>query len=447
MYTVNTTHDPTLKSWVQSANAPGAEFPIQNLPYCVFQQPSGPPSIGVGIGDQILDLRTCAGSGLLSDPFVQVASQPTLNALMGLSTGDQSQFRRLIQSLLTENASAKKDNIEPALVSQTDVKFQLPCLIGDYSDFYASIYHATNVGSMFRPDNPLLPNYKHIPIGYHGRASSIVVSGTPIHRPVGQLSPTEEGGNPSRAACQLLDYELEVGCFVGRGNDLGSTIPINEAEEHLFGLTLLNDWSARDIQKWEYQPLGPFLAKSFATTISPWIVTMEALAPFRCAEFTRPDGDPQPLDYLTSESNSNSGGVDLQLEVFLQTAAMQQQGMDPQMLTRGSFTSLYWTLAQMLTHHCSNGCNMRTGDMLGSGTVSGLARDSRGCLLELTWDGDQANAVPGTQRTPIELPTGEERKFLADGDEVIIKGFCESDSHRRIGFGICAGKILPAQEL
>jgi fumarylacetoacetase len=447
MYKINSTHEPTLKSWIESANEPGTDFPIQNLPYCVFQQSSGKPSIGVGIGDQILDLGVCAGTGLLSDNFGDVASQPTLNGLMGLAVDDQSQLRRLIMGLLIEDTSRDKTIIEQALVLQSDVTLLMPCVIGDYSDFYASVYHATNVGSMFRPDNPLLPNYKHIPIGYHGRASSIVVSGTPIHRPVGQLSPTEEGGNPTRAACKLLDYELEVGCFVGRGNKLGGAISINDAEEHLFGLTLLNDWSARDIQKWEYQPLGPFLAKSFASTISPWIVTMEALAPFRCAEFARPEGDPTPLEYLASESNSKFGGVDLQLEVYLRTEKMQQQRLDPQLLTRGSFTNLYWTLAQMLTHHSSNGCNMRAGDMLGSGTVSGLARDSRGCLLELTWDGDQTNAVPGSQRTPIKLPTGEERKFLADGDEVIIKGFCETDSHRRIGFGVCAGKILPAQNV
>lgn len=445
MYTVNSTHEPTLKSWIESANEPETDFPIQNLPYCVFEQSSGKPSIGVGIGDQILDLRVCANTGLLNDHFVDAASQPTLNALMELSVEDQSQLRRLIMCLLVENTTAEREILEKALVFQTDVTFLLPCSIGDYSDFYASVYHATNVGSMFRPDNPLLPNYKHIPIGYHGRASSIVVSGTQIHRPIGQLSPTEDGGTPMRAACKLLDYELEVGCLVGRGNELGDTISINNAEQHIFGLTLLNDWSARDIQKWEYQPLGPFLAKSFASTISPWIVTMEALAPFRCAEFTRPNGDPQPLDYLASESNSKSGGVDLNLEVYLRTEQMQQQAMEPKMLTRGSFTNLYWTLAQMLTHHSSNGCNMRTGDMLGSGTVSGLSRDSRGCLLELTWDGDQTNVVPGTQRTPIKLPTGEERKFLADGDEVIIKGFCETESHRRIGFGTCAGKILPAK--
>jgi fumarylacetoacetase len=297
---------------------------------------------------------------------------------------------------------------------------------------------------MFRPNNPLLPNYKHIPIGYHGRASSIVVSGSPVRRPLGQLAPATEGGNPTRAACKLLDYELEVGCYIAQGNELGTSIPIDQVEDYLFGLSLLNDWSARDIQKWEYQPLGPFLAKSFASTVGPWIVTMEALAPFRCPEFKRPAEDPQPLDYLTSMFNTKSGAVDLQLEVFLRSAQMAEQGMEPVKLSAGSFNNMYWTFGQMVAHHASNGCNLQPGDLLGSGTVSGLDRGSRGCLLELTWDGDQKNPVPGTQRTPITLPTGEERKFLVDGDEVIFKGHCQNDSHRRIGFGACSGTIVAA---
>lgn len=444
MQSVNPTHDKELESWIESANEPKAEFPIQNLPYCVFSHSAAGPAIGVGIGDQILNLKLAAELGLLPDRFIDAVSQSTLNEVMRLPASERSQLRAAISNLLSTVSTGNRETIGKALVFQTDVSYQLPCHIGDYTDFYASVYHATNVGSMFRPNNPLLPNYKHIPIGYHGRASSIVVSGTEFPRPVGQLSPAEEGGSPTRAACKLLDYELEVACFVAQGNSLGKTISIDQAEEHLFGLALLNDWSARDIQKWEYQPLGPFLAKSFATTISPWIVTMEALAPFRCAEFSRPEGDPIPLDYLTHSENSRSGGVDLNLEVYLRSEEMASQDMEPIKLSSGSFTNMYWTLAQMLTHHSSNGCNMQPGDMLGSGTVSGLARESRGCLLELTWDGDQTHPVPGTQRTPIKLPTGEERKFLADGDEVIIKGFCESESHRRIGFGTCAGKILPA---
>ena len=444
MYALNATHSRDLVSWVESANQPETDFPIQNLPYCVFQAPNEPASIGIGIGDQILNLRACVEAGLLASDFVDVSQQTTLNSLMALSPAQQSQLRARIVELLTAGSPEAEKITRDALVSQSSVNFLLPCDIGDYSDFYASVYHATNVGSMFRPDNPLLPNYKHIPIGYHGRASSIVVSGTPVRRPVGQLSPAEPGSTPMRDACKLFDYELEVGCLVGQGNKLGDSVSIKNAESHMFGLTLLNDWSARDIQKWEYQPLGPFLAKSFASTISPWVVTMEALAPFRCPEFRRDSEDPRPLDYLSSDSNSQSGGVDLQLEVYLLTEQMQQQGLEPKLLTRGSFTNLYWTFAQMLTHHSSNGCNLRTGDMLGSGTVSGQTRDSRGCMLELTWDGDQQNALPGSQRTPIQLPTGEERKFLADGDTVIFRGFCESRDHRRIGFGVCMGQVLPA---
>lgn len=445
MQSINATHDPNLRSWISSANEPDTDFPIQNLPYCVFQQSDKSRSIGVGIGDQILNLKIAAELGLLDDKFIEPISQPTLNAVMALPVGDRQQLRESISQLLGEKTQTDRAAVEKALVFQTDVELVMPCTVGDYTDFYASVYHATNVGSMFRPNNPLLPNYKHIPIGYHGRASSVVASGTEFHRPVGQLSPAEEGGAPSRSACKLLDYELEVACFVAQGNALGQTITINDAEDHLFGLALLNDWSARDIQKWEYQPLGPFLAKSFVTTISPWIVTMDALAPFRCAEFSRPQGDPTPLDYLSSDTNSKSGGIDLTLEVYLRSDQMASEGVEPTKLSSGSFTNMYWTIAQLLTHHSSNGCNMQPGDMLGSGTVSGLARDSRGCLLELTWDGDQSNPVPGTQRTPIKLPTGEERKFLADGDEVIIKGFCENDAHRRIGFGTCTGKVLPAQ--
>ena len=445
MHTVNQTHDADLTSWIQSANESGTDFPIQNLPFCVFHHSSDDAAIGVGIGDQILNLKRAAKLGLLSDNFVETVSQSSLNSVMSLAVSDRNRLRAAISELLSEGTSTDREALEQTLVPQSDVAFALPCTIGDYTDFYASIYHATNVGNMFRPGNALLPNYKHIPIGYHGRASSVVVSGTEFPRPVGQLSPSEDGGSPTRSACKLLDYELEVACFVAQGNQLGETISINEAEDHLFGLALLNDWSARDIQKWEYQPLGPFLAKSFATTVSPWIVTMEALAPFRCAEFSRPDGDPTPLNYLTSATNSSLGGVDLTLEVFLQSAEMQKEGIAPVRLSRGSFTNMYWTLAQMLTHHSSNGCNLRPGDMLGSGTVSGLDRDSRGCLLELTWDGDQTHPVPGSQRTPIKLPSGEERKFLADGDEVIIKGFCENETHRRIGFGTCAGKVLPAR--
>lgn len=445
MKSLNTTHEPSLKSWVESANAEDTDFPIQNLPFCVFEKSNQPPAIGIGIGDRILHLKVCAELGLLTDNLVEAASSHSLNLLMSMDVESRSQLREIVSGLLSDQTTADQDVVSKALLFQSDVDLIMPCQIGDYTDFYASIYHATNVGTMFRPNNPILPNYKHIPIGYHGRASSVVVSGTKIHRPIGQLSPAEEGGLPTRGPCKLLDYELEVACFVAGGNKLGETISIAEAEKQIFGLSLLNDWSARDIQKWEYVPLGPFLGKSFATTISPWIVTLEALAPFRCPEFARPSGDPTPLEYLQSETNSKSGGIALELEVYLRSEEMVNQNMEPMKLTQGSFTNLYWTIAQMLTHHSSNGCNMRPGDMFGSGTVSGLERDTRGCLLELTWDGDKDNPVPGSQRTPLKLPTGEERKFLADGDEIILKGFCKNDSHRRIGFGTCSGKILPAR--
>lgn len=441
MHSIDHTHNSQLKSWIESANESDSNFPIQNLPYCVFQKQGMAPTIGVGIGEQILNLRRCAELGLLDERFAMAVSQTTLNELMALPVDQRTDLRHAISGLLFVQTTADRNALDSATLFQSDVEFRMPCQIGDYSDFYASIYHATNVGSMFRPDNPLLPNYKHIPIGYHGRASSIVVSGTPVRRPVGQLSPEVDGGNPTRAASKLLDYELEVGCFVAEGNQLGHPIPIAEAESHLFGLCLLNDWSARDLQKWEYQPLGPFLAKSFASTVSPWVVTMEALAPFRCPEFVREQGDPQPLDYLSSSENSKTGGIDLHLEVYLRSALMAEQGTAPMKLSAGSFTNMYWTFAQMLTHHASNGCNLRPGDLLGSGTVSGKTRDSRGSLIELTWDGELDKPVPGSQRTALKLPTGEERKFLADGDEVTLTGYCQRENFRRIGLGNCVGKI------
>lgn len=443
MLSIDETHNPKLTSWVESANG-HPEFPIQNLPFGIFQIGPGTPTVGVAIGDQIFDLKKAASLGMLSDDVVDAASQTGLNDLMALTKAQRAQLRKTISACLASETTSSRESLDHCLVHQSDATMLLPARIGDYTDFYASVFHATNVGSMFRPNNPLLPNYKHIPIGYHGRASSIVASGHPVKRPIGQLSPAEEGGSPTREACKLLDYELEVGCFVAEGNQLGSTIDIADAESKMFGLTLLNDWSARDLQKWEYQPLGPFLAKSFVSTISPWVVTMEALAPFRCAEFKRPAGDPLPLDYLTSEDNSKLGGIDVSLEVYLQSAKMKEQGIEPMRLTGSSLTDLYWTPAQMLTHHSSNGCNMQPGDLLGSGTVSGKARDARGCLLELTWDGDMETPVPGTQRTPLQLPTGEERKFLADGDIVIIRGYCQREGQARIGFGECVGQVVAA---
>ena len=447
MRSIDHTHTKDLASWVETANEPASDFPIQNLPYCCFtSKQSHEPRIGVGIGDKILDLGVCTKRGLIASEFESALSPTSLNRLMSLDVPQRVSLRHRISELLSRQSDELQSNETlrgEVLVNQSEVAFVVPARVRDYTDFYASVFHATNVGSMFRPDNPLLPNYKHVPIGYHGRASSLVISGTDVRRPAGQLSPAEEGGNPSFGACKLLDYELEVGFYVAQGNPLGQAISLDRAEDHIFGMCLVNDWSARDIQKWEYQPLGPFLAKSFATSVSPWVVTMEALAPFRCTAYQRPEGDPQPLEYLTSAPNQNNGGVDLQLQVLIRSKQMREAGMPPHQISHGSFRDMYWTIAQMLAHHSSNGCNMQPGDLLASGTVSNRERSSRGCLLEMTWDGELNKPVPGTQRTPIVLPTGEERKFLQDGDEVFLTGFCENEEYRRIGFGSCVGTIIP----
>jgi fumarylacetoacetase len=355
---------------------------------------------------------------------------------MALGRDSWSALRHQISALLASDSPAYRANRrlgDRILVSMAEAELLLPARIGDYTDFYASVYHATNVGSMFRPDNPLLPNYKWVPIGYHGRASSIVPSGTPVRRPRGQIK-TPNADTPVFAATQALDYEMEVGCFVGPGNPLGTPVPIARAEDHLFGLCLVNDWSARDIQSWEYQPLGPFLAKNFATTVSPWVVTSEALEPFRTPAFERPSGDPAPLPYLDSPADRAGGGVDVTLEVSLRTARMRDAGLPPHQLSRSRMADLYWTIAQMFTHHTSNGCNLQPGDLFATGTISGPGKEARGCLLELTWRGAE----------PLALPTGETRKFLEDGDEVIMRGYCERPGTARIGFGECGGVIVAA---
>jgi len=359
---------------------------------------------------------------------------PTLNELMSRGASARRALRNAISALLAESAAVHRRQIaEHALVLQTDAELFLPAQIGDYTDFYASVHHATNVGSMFRPDQPLLPNYKWVPIGYHGRASSIVVSGTPVRRPVGQRKgPNEEV--PSVGPSRLLDYELELAAFVGTGNALGDAIPMEQANEHLFGLCLLNDWSARDIQAWEYQPLGPFLAKNFASTISPWVVTLEALEPFRQPLAPRAEGVPEPLPYLTSDADRAHGGFGITVETWLRTAQMREAGDPAVRLTQGQATDLYWSMAQLLVHHASSGCNLRPGDLLGSGTISGAAKESRGCLLELTWRGAE----------PLTLPNGETRRFLEDGDELEITAFAEREGAARIGFGRCVGTIMPA---
>jgi len=437
---MNETHDPRLRSWVESADGPETDFPIQNLPLGVFTRSGDPDTsarVGVAIGDSILDVTAAVTAKLLRPTSAAAACRSsTLNSLMALEKTEHSELRSGLSDLLragsdvAANAAARRETI---LVPMNRAELHLPVAIGDYSDFYASIYHATNVGRMFRPDNPLLPNYKYVPIGYHGRASSIVVSGTPVRRPVGQTR-APDAPAPSFGPSRTLDYEAEMGLFVGRGNDLGTVISINDAEEHIFGYCLVNDWSARDIQTWEYQPLGPFLAKNFATTISPWVVTAEAAAPYRVPAFPRPDGDPAPLDYLSSEKNEREGGLDATLEIYLSSSRMREENIQPVLLSRAPFSRMYWTLAQMVTHHASNGCNLRTGDLLASGTVSGPSRDEMGCLLEVTRRGAD----------PVELPTGETRTFLEDGDEVIMRGQMDASARPRIGFGDCRGVILPA---
>jgi fumarylacetoacetase len=431
---LNETHTPKLRSWIESANVHGTDFPIQNLPFGVFKQKwaSDLPRVGVAIGDQVLDVSVCRKAGLFDGPAEKAAAaceQSSLNQLMSLGLPYWSALRRRLSELLRENGT-DKDRVRPGLVPISEIEMSLPAEIGDYTDFYASIHHATNVGSMFRPNNPLLPNYKYVPIGYHGRSSSIVVSGTLVRRPSGQLK-DEKDEHPMFAPSNRLDYELEVGAFVGPGNMLGEAVEIGRAEEHLFGICILNDWSARDIQTWEYQPLGPFLAKNFASTISPWVVTMEALAPYRVPPFVRPAGDPSPLPYLSSSDDARYGGIDLNLEVHLSSGQMREKNMNPMMLSRGNFKEMYWTMAQMVAHHTSNGCNLRPGDLLGSGTVSGPTKDSLGSLLELTWRGSD----------PLKLPSGEERKFLEAGDEVIMRGSCEKEGAVSIGLGECRGII------
>ena len=436
------THDPARRSWVASADG-HPDFPIQNLPFGVFRRrgSAAAPSGGVAIGDAVLDLAACAEAGLFTgdaDRAARACAEPALNRFMGLGGRYWSALRRAVSHLLS--ADARGAPLDPRarpslLLAAAEVELLLPAEIPDYTDFYASVFHATNVGSLFRPDNPLLPNYKWVPIGYHGRASSIVPSGTPVHRPAGQTS-ADPAGPPVFGLTRRLDYELEVGFFVGPGNELGRPIPIADAGRHLFGVCLVNDWSARDVQSWEYQPLGPFLAKNFATTISPWVVTLDALAPFRTAAFERPAGDPAPLPYLHDDDERRAGGIGITLEVLLSSTRMRAEKAAPMRLSRSELADLYWTPAQLLAHHASGGCNLRPGDLLASGTVSGAAKDARGCLLELTWRGTE----------PVRLPTGEERRFLEDGDEVVMRGWCEREGFARIGLGECRGEVVGSEK-
>jgi fumarylacetoacetase len=431
------TLDPAVRSFVPAANTTGADFPLQNLPFGVFCAAGDDRRIGVAIGDRVIDLRGAVETGVLAlpAPVAEACGERGLNALMALGPSARMAVRRAVHALLREGSPLAGDAAMQArlLFAQSDVAMVMPATVGDYTDFYASINHATTVGAMFRPDNPLLPNYKWVPIGYHGRASSVVPSETPVRRPSGQAKPPEEAG-PLVIPTRQLDYELELGAWVGTGNALGEPIAIEDAESHLFGVSLLNDWSARDVQAWEYQPLGPFLAKNFATSISPWIVTMDALSPFRVPRPERPAGDPDPLPYLDGATDRAFGAIAITLEVSLATAAMRADGMTPVRLCRTGFAGMYWTLAQMLTHHASGGCNLRPGDLLGSGTVSGTGADERGCLLELTQRGAH----------PVRLPTGEARAFLEDGDEVVMSGWCERPGAARIGLGMCRGVVTPA---
>ena len=426
MEDIDETHDGGLRCRVESAHAPGADFPIQNLPLGVFST-GGRPRIGTAIGQEILDLHACAEAGLLPPAVSDLCRGESLNPLMAGPSALRRELRHAVSRVLRAGGGPLPAG---ALFPQSAAEMRLPAAIGDYTDFYASVHHATRVGALMRPDNPLLPNYKWVPIAYHGRASSIVPSGTPVRRPHGQVA--ADDANPAYLPSRRLDYELEVGFFVGPGNPLGEPIPLASAEDHLVGACLVNDWSARDVQKWEYQPLGPFLAKSFATTISPWVVTREALAPFRAPLSARPAGDPRPLDYLHDDRQLQRGGFDIRVEASLSTRGMRDGGHPPLVLGATSFLEMYWTPAQMVAHHTSNGCNLRPGDLLASGTVSGSTVDSAGCLLERTAGGKQ----------PLTLPGGETRRFLEDGDEVILRAWCERDGFVRIGFGECRGRIV-----
>lgn len=434
---LNETHDPSLKSWVASANQAGTDFPIQNLPFGVFRRASSGEAFrgGVAIGDQILDLAVVAKAGVftgLAQQAVQACAATTLNDYMAMGPAAWSALRLALSQALRVGSTAQSA-LQSALVPQAQAEYTVPAKIGDYTDFYTSVHHATAVGRLFRPDNPLLPNYKWVPIGYHGRASSIGISGQTFPRPKGQTLPpgaTEPVFGPSKR----LDYELEMGIFVGTANALGEPIQITDAESHVFGLCLFNDWSARDLQAWEYQPLGPFLSKNFASTLSPWIVTLEALAPYRVAR-TRPESDPKPMPYLDAPSLQATEAIDVQLSVLIETSKMRASGTAPATLAVTSFKHSYWSVAQMVTHHTVNGCNLQPGDLLGTGTQSGPNAPEAGSLLELTVGGKQ----------PVSLPNGETRTFIEDGDAIIMRGWCEKPGAARIGFGEVVGTVLPAR--
>ncbi|WP_271078432.1 fumarylacetoacetase [Aurantiacibacter sp. MUD61] len=422
------THDANATSWVESANG-HPDFPVQNLPIGVFSHGDSARRGGVAIGDFILDLPGVA-TALPEGGYdaALLGNAPVLNALFAEGRDMLFSLRGAVFTALTD-ASFRED-VEPHLYPASECTMHLPFLVHDYTDFYTGIHHAVNIGSLFRPDNPLLPNYKHVPIGYHGRSSSICVSGTDVKRPTGQQKPAEEGGTPEFGPSKRLDYELEMAIWIGQGNDLGDPIPVGEAEEHIAGISILNDWSARDIQAWEYQPLGPFLAKNFASTVSPWVVTMDALAPFRTAQPARAEGDPEPLPYLQHDTSHAAFGI--QMEVLITTPKMREAGAEPHRLSHGPMTAMYWTAAQLIAHHSVGGCNMQPGDLLGTGTLTSGEEGGEGSLIELTEGGKKS----------ISLPNGEERKFLEDGDEVIMRAYAEKDGYARIGMGECRARIV-----
>ena len=426
---IDETHDPAAVSWVSGA-APGSDFPLQNLPLGIFSESKGQRRPGAAIGDYVLDLNGI--SDLLDEDWRADLAQPVLNAWLSRGPEDARALRARLFEILGDERY--RDDVEPSLIGHSEVRMHVPCLVGDYSDFYVGIHHATNVGKQFRPDNPLLPNYKYVPIGYHGRASSIRASGEPVIRPNGQRKPPD-ADLPDYGPSRRLDYELELGLWVGRGNALGHAIPIGQAGEHIAGYCLLNDWSARDLQAWEYQPLGPFLAKNFLTSVSPWIVTPEALEPFRVAMPPRPAGDPEPLPYLDDGADCERGGLAIQLEATLTTEQMRAAGAPPHLLSRGSAdAAMYWSAAQIVAHHSANGCNLQPGDLIGTGTLSTDSDAGLGSLMEISRGGKQ----------PLVLGNGETRSFLEDGDELTLRAWCEADGAVRIGLGECVGRVVAA---
>jgi len=423
------------QSWLPEANSPTVDFPLTHLPYGAFEH-EGQQHLCTAIGDHLLDLYVCAASNLLPPTLIEACQAPTLNSLMSLGHRSWTLLRESLTALLHADVEPdRRQGVEGALHSIAGATLVRAVHVPNYTDFYASIHHATRVGQLFRPDQPLLPNYKHIPIGYHSRTSSIVSSGTPITRPVGQSRPIAAQEQPDFLPSNALDYELELALYIGEPSVLGNPVPISHAFHHLFGVSLLNDWSARDIQSWEYQPLGPFLAKNFATSVSAWVTPMAALAPFRVPAIPRSDADPRLLPYLHSTVDQQQGSLNVKLEVFISTETMRENKLTPFLLSESNAHDLYWTPAQLIAHHTSNGCNLQVGDVLATGTISGPTEASAGCLLELTRNGAQ----------PILLPTGESRTFLADGDEIILRGSCEVPGSPRIGLGECRATILPAR--